>query len=288
VSRGPIVDLEPAIHEWVAGRLGPTGPWIRLDARRGSTAVFGVTATDGGEWIVKQFRSARAFEQERRALTTWFARPELGGARVPRLLADAPELATLILERLPGVASSEDSPLVHHAAGRFLAALHRLAIVDDDPLPLADALARRTRTWLRRAELEPELVRTVEQHGPRPELFTDARRVPCHRDFAPRNWLWDGEALAIVDFEHARLDLALVDLAKLCVESWQRRPDCAVEFFRGYGRRLTGIEHQRLRAVVVLHAVASLAWGRERGDSDHVLEGRNALALAVDWPAELG
>lgn len=277
------------IHEWVTRQVGPTGPWLRLDAMRGSTAVFSVTTTAGRELIVKQFRSSRGFEQERRALAEWFAgATELGGARVPRLLADEPRLATLLVERLPGAApTAADAPTVHRAAGRCLAALHQLEIADDDPLPIADALVRRIRSWLPRAALEPELIRIVEQHGPRAELFVGARRVACHRDFAPRNWLWDGRTLAVVDFEHARLDLALVDLAKLCVESW-RRPNCAAEFLAGYGRALTDLEREQLRAVVVLHAVASLAWGRERGDPEHVHEGRTALALAADWPAELG
>src|SRR5690606_14148538 len=135
---------------------------------------------------------------------------------VPRLIADAPALATLILERLPGVSIEEPSPAVHHAAGRFLAALHQLEISDDDPLLLAEALIRRTESWRRRAALEPAQARVVDEHGPRRELFAGVRRVPCHRDFTPGNWLWDGETLAVIDFEHARPDLALVDLAKLC------------------------------------------------------------------------
>ena len=135
-----------AIEQWVAQQLGPSGPWVRLDAMRGSTAVFGLTTTDGHERVVKQFRSARAYEQEHRALSRWFgAQERLGGARVPKLIAAAPELAALILERLPGTAldnDAEEAPDVHRAAGRFLAALHQLPWVDDDPLPLADALVR--------------------------------------------------------------------------------------------------------------------------------------------------
>lgn len=274
-----------ALHEWVAQRLGPTGPWVRLDAMRGSTAVFGLTAADGRECVVKQFRSARAFEQERRALSQWFvdARP-LEGARVPRLIADAPELAALILERLPGAPPDESAPqttIVHRAAGQFLAALHQIELLDDDPLQLAEALTSRTQAWLRRAPLEPEQVRIVERHGPRPELFVGARRAACHRDFAPRNWLWDGEHLAVIDFEHARPDLALVDFVKLSVGAWSRRPDCAAAFFAGYGRSLTELEREQLRALQVLHGVASLAWGHDRGDAELVLEGRNALVSAA-------
>jgi hypothetical protein len=271
--------MRPEVREWVAGELGPTGPWVRLDAQRGSTAVFAVA---GYDCIVKHFSSVRGFEQERRALA-WCS-GELGGARVPRVIAAAPQLATLILERLPGATPPEDAPAVHHAAGHFLAALHRIELADDDPLPLGEALIRRTESWRRRAALDPKQARIVDHHGPRPELFAGARRVPCHRDFAPRNWLWDGETLAVIDFEHARPDLALVDLAKLCVGPWLWRPDCATAFFLGHGRVPDEQELAQLRAVVVLHGLASLAWGQERGVVDHVHEGCRALDVAADWP----
>ncbi|HVH99274.1 MAG TPA: aminoglycoside phosphotransferase family protein [Enhygromyxa sp.] len=279
-----------AIEQWVAQQLGPSGPWVRLDAMRGSTAVFGLTTSDGQERVVKQFRSARAYEQEHRALSRWFgAQERLGGARVPKLIAAAPELAALILERLPGTALDNDAeaaPDVHRAAGRFLAALHQLPWVDDDPLPLADALVRRTGAWLRQAPLEPEQARVVERHGPRPELFSGARRVPCHRDFAPRNWLWDGGRLSVLDFEHARSDLALVDMTKLCVGAWSQRPALAAAFFAGYGRSPSDLEREQLRALVVLHGVASLAWGHARDDVELITEGRRALVSAAAWSPE--
>jgi Ser/Thr protein kinase RdoA (MazF antagonist) len=200
------------------------------------------------------------------------------------VIASAPELAVLIIERLPGAELHEhanNAANVHRAAGRFLAALHQLEPSDGDPLPLAEALPQRIRAWLPRAPLEPGQLHVVEQHGPRPELFATARRVACHRDFAPRNWLWDGETLGIVDFEHARPDLALVDLAKLCVGSWAERPDLAAAFFGGYGRMPSDLERKQLRALVVLHGVASLAWGHARADADLVSEGRRALAMAA-------
>jgi hypothetical protein len=306
---------DPRVQAWVSAQLGPTGPWVRLDAMRGSTNVFWLTTTNGDDRVVKHFRSARGFEQERRALTEWFnpgaeesgaprrakwfnpgaeesGAPRrakwfsgrVGGARVPRLVAAAPELAVMIVERLPGAEPQEhaaDAAIVHRAAGQFLAGLHQLEPVDADPVPLAEALLRRTRAWLGRAPLEPEQLRIVEEHGPRAELFATVRRVACHRDFAPRNWLWDGETLAIVDFEHARPDLALADLAKLCVGSWARRPDLAAAFFDGYGRVPTDLERKQLRALVVLHGVASLAWGHARGDVDLLAEGRCALAMAA-------
>jgi hypothetical protein len=267
------------LRSWVAATLGPTRGWTRLGA---AWDVFAMTTADGRERVVKQLGSARAFEQEQQALDGWFLHAgEVGGARVPRLIASEPCLAALILERLPGSAPPEGDAVVHHAAGRFLAALHRLEIRDDDRLPLGDALAQRTRAWRRRVELEPEWHRVVDEHGPRPELFEGVSRVPCHRDFEARNWLWDGDTLAVVDFEHARMDCGLVDLAKLTVGSWRARPDLRTAFFAGYGREPTEVERERMRCVLVLHGLASLAWGREHGHETHVREGREALAAAA-------
>lgn len=294
----PRSHAELGLREWVTDLLGPTHAWVRLDAAQGNAnaraAVFGLRTADGRALIVKRYASARGFAQEHGALTRWFAdgagaSPALGRARVPTLLAAEPRLAALLSERLPGQTS--DAAPAHYAAGRFLAALHGLALADPDPLPLAEALAQRTRACSRRLDLAPalgpELLQLIAEHGPRPELFEGARRVPCHRDFAPRNWLWDGEVLAVIDFEHARLDLALVDLAKLCVGSWRRDRTLAAAFFRGYGRTLRPREYEQLRSVVVLHGVASVAWGLEHRQPAYLREGRAALAMAADWPAAL-
>lgn len=235
--------------------------------------------------IVKRCVSMRAFKQEHAALTQWFPRSgELGGAVVPKLRIADEHTRTLVMTRLPGARAPLDTPAVHHAAGRFLAALHRLPLPDHDTLPLPDALERRHHSWLARCELvlAPDERRVADEHGPRAELFAGAVRVPCHRDFTPDNWLWDGERLAVVDFEHARLDLALVDLAKLAVGPWQTSPNLATAFFTGYGRSPDDDPSQRarLRAAIVLHGLASLAWGVEHGEPCFIDEGRRALALA--------
>ncbi len=281
------MDLEPRLVAWITRELGPVRGWTRLDVGAGSTAVFGLRDAAGRGWIVKRFGSVRGFAQERRALGAWLAgRSELGGARVPRLRAADPKLAALILERLPGEGVGDDGggPEVQRAAGRFLAGLHALASADDDPLPIGEALERRARAWRTRGALEPELVELVERLGPRADQFAGVRRVPCHRDFAPRNWLWDGERLAVLDFEHARLDLALADLCKLWVDLWSGSLDDpgALALFAGYGRTLAPAERGRLRALVVLHGLSSLVWGRQHGNPNHIAEGYRALALAAN------
>ncbi|KIG17709.1 hypothetical protein DB30_02984 [Enhygromyxa salina] len=271
---------------------------MQLDPRG---RVFGVDVEDRSgavrPIVIKRFDAPRLFEQERGVLADWFARGGelLGGARVPELLAANASLQTLVMTRVAGAPvgdeGSENGELaeLHRAAGRCLAALHQLPVADRDPMPLVQALARRHRAWSRACEqaLAPPEQRVVRTLAPSPALFDGAVRVPCHRDFTPNNWLWDGRTLALVDFEHARLDLALVDLAKLVAASWHSDRSLELAFFEGYGRQLTTRERTQLRSALMLHGVASLAWGLRHQDSGFVALGRRALALAETWsPAD--
>lgn len=252
----------------------------------GHGRVFSVEVeTDGGERaiVVKCFDSPRTHAQERDALTSWCqGRGLIGGARVPELVAVDDGRRMLACGRLRGTAPTRDEPAIHRAAGRFLAGLHGIVARDEDPLPLSEALARRYRAWLQACaeHLQPSERRVVDRYVPRPELFADIVRAPCHRDFTPSNWLWDGRTLAVIDFEHARLDLALADLAKLAVGWWARRPDLELAFFEGYGRVLSAAERTRLRTSIVGHGLASLAWGLRHDAGAFVSEGRRALAVA--------
>ncbi|PRP94257.1 phosphotransferase enzyme family protein [Enhygromyxa salina] len=258
--------------------LDPRGRVFAADVEAASGDALGI--------VVKRFDSARLFEQARRALAQWLgARGELGGARVPVLLAADASLRTIITTRVAGEPGPPALAEVHRAAGRCLAALHRLPIADDDPMPLADALAQRHRAWSRACAdaLDPGEQQVVRDLAPSAALFDDAQRVPCHRDFTPDNWLWDGRTLALVDFEHARHDLALVDLAKLVADSWATDPALELAFFEGYGRPLSARECTQLRSALMLHGVASLAWGLRHGDPSFVALGRRVLARAGAW-----
>lgn len=60
--------------------------------------------------------------------------------------------------------------------------------------------------------------------------------VPCHLDYTPRNLLRANTgAVAVIDFEHARYDLAARDLVRLASRIWPDRPDLEVAFLAAYG-----------------------------------------------------
>ncbi len=291
----------------LAGELGCTSDLLRwqfLGSTHGPCRVWqvsGVFAQAGAHAqagvVVKQFRSDRAFAQERDAYTRWLNHlPEETAALVAVLPAP---VRAVVLRLLPG------EPLVtgrvheaveqaaHRRAGSFLRALHALPEPDGDPLPLREAVQQRYAAWL--ARVSPQLTEADagqlrglgEALGREARLFARARRVPCHRDFTPSNWLIDGpvvdgqisrlDRFFVVDFEHAKLDCPLIDLVKLWTELWGERPDLEAQFFAGYGRSLGPDERVELQVLAAMHAMATVSWAHDHADPAFQLLGARAL-----------
>ncbi|MCA9636004.1 MAG: phosphotransferase, partial [Myxococcales bacterium] len=89
------------------------------------------------------------------------------------------------------------------------------------------------------------------------------RRALAHRDFGPWNWIRGGRRLWVVDLEHARPDLPLVDLTRLASGPWRRRSALADGFFAGFGRALDAEERALLELLGLLHALTTLSWAAE-------------------------
>lgn len=267
----------PTVSPAVLALAGPPATWQRLpDA---TNAVW-----RAGDVVVKQHRGDRPYRQELHAYTRWL--PHLS-EQTPALLAADDASHTLVLSRLPGtpLAQALDAErTAHHQAGAFLKILHAIPDPDPDPLPLAAAILQRHTAWHRR--VAPHL--TADDHTRLsalalkiPDTFADATRVPCHRDFTPRNWLIDDDKLNIVDFEHARHDTPLADLLKIAAETWPTRPDLERSLLAGYGRDLTARERAQLQLLVAIHAMATLAWAHDHADPTFLAAGRAALATAL-------
>jgi Ser/Thr protein kinase RdoA (MazF antagonist) len=88
-------------------------------------------------------------------------------------------------------------------------------------------------------------------------------QVPCHRDYTPRNWLVKDGVQYAIDFEHARLDVWLADLARLHLGIWPDRPDLKEAFLAGYGRQLSDTDHAILQGVAALTATWLVVKARE-------------------------
>lgn len=287
--------LDPASLRFVADALGVPATGVHdLSWTPGATRVLELRLADGGRAVLKLHRTAGKHRREVRAYRAWGAWlvPEL-----PRLLAvrEAPSRA-ILLEALPGRAAAESrdeaSDAVQAAAGAWLARLHRLPAeaVGTDPMPVDDAYRRRADAALRRASaaLDAEARRAVDTLlAATLPLLAGRPRVPCHRDYTPRNWLVrDGRWVAALDLEHARPDVAEADLARLATGSWVARPNNRDAFMVGY--RAAGgpadPDAPWLPGLMALDAVATIGWGVRHDEAPVEADGRRALKAVLTMP----
>ena len=275
----------PALRAWVAQQLpGHLPSQLRFVSRSwsgGSASVWRVEAEKVAAYL-KVHGQPRKFEQERLAYQRWLSR-----------LPDTPELLAvhtgspqaLLLSAVPGeplLARHDPAAFVH--AGAWLRQLHALPWTDDDPLALGQAHRRRAASWLARAgELLDRPTRSwIERCGDELQALDGTERVPCHRDFSPRNWLVAGERLWVIDAEHARADWWLADCERLVHLVFAAAPALAAAFWRGYGRRPDPDEARLLRAYGAVQAVATLVWARDHNDPSFAADGRAVLERLRD------
>jgi Ser/Thr protein kinase RdoA (MazF antagonist) len=290
--------VSPEPERWrrfVGARLGAA---VRLQPASnpdGEALVWRVDVDDGAtagrepRAFLKLHRTADKWRRERTILERLAEPP---AAPVPVVLAAEPEGHALLLGARPGVLASSqswsqpDERSLHEQAGRLRRRLDAVAVDDPDPLPLPEAMQRRLRAWLERARptvAEP-LRRAVEASFD-PGCFEGATRRWSHRDLAPHNWIVEpGPHLAVIDFGQARPDVWLVDVLKLWDGPWVHDPTLADAFWRGYGRRPSPIEETQLRALALVHGLATAAWGDRHGHASLSAHGRVVLtrALALD------
>lgn len=242
--------------------------------------VWRVTAQQGRACYLKGFAENRKFRQELRFYQHW--RTAVSGM-TPELLGHDASCRAVLLSEVPGqpLEQSAQTPLIYRQAGKFLRALHQFPQEDGD-IPLREAYEKRLTAWCRRAQgkLPEEDVRWLSAGMERtlPLLSHSMRRVPCHRDFRPRNWLVGGGQLKVIDFEHSRPDLALSDFEHLYLEHWTERADFAGAFWEGYGRELSREEEEILIGCCCLNVLATLSWATEHADREFHQRGRRMLA----------
>ncbi|GAA0905940.1 phosphotransferase enzyme family protein [Virgisporangium aurantiacum] len=198
------------------------------------------TATGTGEVIVKLHRGHERHRQEVHAYRHWT--PALRG-RTPRLIASTENPPAIVITALPGRPLAEAclSPQreveAHRQAGELLRQLHAAGPSRTQP-DMTTWLVERGEYWLalgraiipanRQAEIRAHLT-ALSDLGPIPA-------VPCHLDYMPRNLLAEPSGqVAVIDFEHARYDLAARDLVRLATRTWPSRPDLEHAFLVGYG-----------------------------------------------------
>jgi hypothetical protein len=254
------------------------GDWTLLTqhpTQRPGSHVWRVRNTDGQEFVAKRHLNQQKHQREDHAYTQWV--PALS-ERAPRLIASEPRVPAIVMTAIPGepadggVTGSPPHPGseadYHRQAGELLRRLHTTRagpLTSEPPNPLS----RRLEHWLPAAQLilttdDIALVASCTA------CLADAKGVPlvpCHLDYQPRNWVIDRTGvLRIVDFEHARLDVAIRDIVRLEYRHWLGRPDLREAFYEGYATPLHDRDRALLKACAALDAVTAIVRGQAGND----------------------
>jgi Ser/Thr protein kinase RdoA (MazF antagonist) len=259
--------------------VGPLDVVTDLSWDHGLAVVLGVVLADGTRAVVKQHREPGHHAAEVDAYG-WLV-PAIAD-RAPALLASDPDSRVVVLSHLDGVAAPPHDPAVHRSGGELLRRLHAAA----DPVPgdgwLDDRVDRLER-WI--AEAAPGLLDDDDVAWARATIapvrdMPAPPLVPCHGDWQPRNWLWDGSRTLAFDFERAAPAWWIKDVERMWHREWVDRPELRDAFFDGYGRAPDERELAAIEALAALAHVSTIVWATEVGDEPFADEGRARLARA--------
>lgn len=285
---------EPLVG-WASQVLGPCGLVRDCSWEHRLSRVLRLRDQRGGEWILKRHLDLDRYQAELGAYQRWV--PALSD-RAPQLRAHDDELQAIVISVVPGLPAPWPAPAspgpgprrraaeqaVQRSAGAALGLLHQA----QPPLPWPELGPAKAAELDQLAPLAAGLLTTRELGFARSEAamlaaVTGACRVPCHRDYTPRNWLvTGGGAVRVIDFEWARLDAAPADLARLHLGVWDGRPDLREAFLDGYGR-LDDVGQAVLRGSAAVTAVWLIIKARETGQPSFECASRAALHRLMTW-----
>jgi aminoglycoside/choline kinase family phosphotransferase len=254
------------LEEYTGRVLGPHTVVGDRSWDHGEACVLEVRAADDTTWFAKRHRGEKTYVRELTAYRSWV--PALGD-RAPRLRASDEDLRAIVVSKVEGVIRLDAGPDDYHQAGALLRRFHTAEPAQ--PWPDYAAHTRdRLEHWIARGG---ELLERRQADFARAEIAALAgvpapARVPCHRDYTPRNWLVDGAGvLRVIDFGHARRDVWVNDLNRLAFDQWVDRADLEDAFLDGYGRLPDAVDRALLRVWGILGAVSSIVWAREHHDT---------------------
>lgn len=279
----------PDVLAFAEKHLGSINTALFKGWEHAESLVWKLELKSGRGAYLKVHKQVRKSLQEIHAYKNWV--PEVQGL-APKLLAfkkgkpsallisdlKAPVVETLKL-------SVKQEQAVYKQAGAFLARYHAIAFKDND-IPLGDAFQKRTTTWTQRAKgimIKSDIDWVSARVFEALPMLNTYKRVPCHRDFTARNWLFDEtQTLRVIDFEHSRSDLWFLDVERLWASTWQDRPDLQSAFWQGYGRDLSLEEKELLARCAALGALSTIVWAKEHNDKPFEAHGRRVLAQLMN------
>ena len=219
-------------------------------------------------------------EREIHAHQHWL-QPWVSRGRAPVLLHSDADARIVVTTYLPGrlVLGSPyaDDPDVYVQAGELLAALHgQLSAADDE---YEQAVNRKALAGLDGPHrISPEVeerLRLEISSWPTPPVTL----VPTHGDWQPRNWLFDGGVVRVIDFGRSLLRPATTDLARLASQDFLRDSDLEAAFFDGYGgdpREPDGWHRDQVR-----EAIGTACWAHQVGDAEFEAQGHRMISAAL-------
>ena len=279
----PSDDLKQQLRAWAERVVGPIA--VVEDRSRAFgriSLVWRLETVDGGEFYLKRHEGRLLYERELTALRDWLPRlPEGARQMAVPMIATADEHEAMIFEAAPGEIveeaelTSEELQAAYQMAGAFAAALHALPGDGCGAAPgYEQKLLEQIEGWFELYEgvegLDEELRRFVLDAVSEGGAFRDAVLVPTHMDYSPRNWLLHREDgalwLHVIDWERARPELWVQDVARMAEDHWHRDPALREAFFLGYGRQPSEIEARQLKLLSLANIVPTIGWARARED----------------------
>jgi Ser/Thr protein kinase RdoA (MazF antagonist) len=271
--------VEGELERYLDRVLGPCTVVGDRSWVHGRAAVIEVRDADGVTWFAKRHSGERNYRAEVAAYRKWV--PALG-ERAPNLRAHDEELQMMVLSAVPGEDGSglalESDAEIQRQAGWLLRRFHdaeSLGSWDDFAAAKLDEFEK----WAARADglLERTQLAFARREVRRLSEVERPVRVPCHRDYGPRNWLIADGRVSVIDFEWARPEVWVNDLARLYFGPWRERPDLQDAFLDGYGRAIDDSDRAVLLGCGALSAVSTVIWAHAQGDAAFEAIGRENL-----------
>ena len=252
--------------------------------------VWRLTGSDGSRAWLKHHEQSQLYQHELFGLErlvpalgepTWWA--------APTLMARDDELQVILMTEVEGEVldaapvSADEYTAMFRLAGQFIRQLHGLDVAAPDDIEAVAYLRDRLEYYLGEGEtaIDASTADWARELIEQACAVEGARRVPCHMDFSPRNWLIqrrdDGIRFGVIDWERARWDLWLHDVQRMAYAHWHREPHLRDAYFVGYGREPTAAEELQLDALCLVMAIANIPWAISHHDDDFAALSRDMI-----------
>jgi len=199
--------------------------------------------------------------------------------RAPSLVFSEEAAKILVTRHLAGQlvegTDHEHAPDTYHQAGELLALFHgQLEVIDDGEFERRQK--EETLAWLTRPHrIAADAVSTLTEvvsNWPTPTTVN----VPTHGDWQPRNWLFDGGLVSVIDFGRASLRPAATDFARLSAQQFRTSPALEQAFVDGYGSDPR--EPDAWLRLRIREAVGTAAWAYKVGNETFEKQGHRMIA----------